>query len=85
MSHYRLDITGRIQLDDYSIIQDYLALVEDNDKFNIMFKDVETENVDIICNIISSMNFTILSKNMNKMGNVEVEALKNNVKNKTLY
>lgn len=76
MSNYRMDINGTIELSDYSLIHDYIEIVEDND--NIMFhinNNPETE-VDILCNLLEKDRFTILSKSQKDEGGYYVEAKK---------
>lgn len=76
MSNYRMDINGIIQLSDYSLIQDYIEIVDNDD--NIVFhinNNPETE-IDILCNLLEKDKFTILSKLKNNEGGYYVEAKK---------
>lgn len=78
MSHYELDIQGDISLYDYSSISDYLALVESNDNFGVMFSNVTKENIDMVCNMIREKNF-ILTSIEDKNGKTFVKAHKNKI------
>ena len=61
MSFYRLDINGKIDLGDYTSIQDYLQVVSSYDDFVISLEK-EDENTELICNILESNNFKIQTK-----------------------
>lgn len=71
-----MDINGIMRLSDYSLIQDYIEIVDEND--NIVFhinNNPETE-VDILCNLLEKDRFTILSKSQKNEGGYYVEAKK---------
>lgn len=76
MSQYRLDISGDIDLSDYSNISDYIELVETNDKFTVNFNKVSTENIDIVCSMLSDKRFRIDSKEDLKDGKVSLLAVR---------
>lgn len=78
MSHYELDIHGDISLYDYSSISDYLALIERNDNFGVMFSNVTKENIDIVCSMIREKNFTLISIE-DKNGKTFVKAQRNKI------
>ena len=77
MSEYRLDITGAIGLSDFSNINDYLELVDSNDKFTITLNSVDTQNTDLLCRLLQDKRFTITSKGDYNDGKVYIYAQRN--------
>lgn len=76
MSRYRLDISGNIDLSDYSNINDYIELVGPNDSFIVTFDKVSNENIDIVYNMLQEKDFTINSKEEQQDGNIYLHAMK---------
>ncbi len=76
MSQYRLDISGNIDLSDYSNINDYIELVGSNDSFVVTFDKVSNENIDIVYSMLQEKDFTINSKEEQKDGNIYLHAMK---------
>ncbi|MDP4087689.1 MAG: hypothetical protein Q8930_00305 [Bacillota bacterium] len=74
MSRYRLDISGSIELGDYSDINDYIELVDYGDSFTVTFDRVSGENVDIICSMLQEKDFKIGSRTEGKGGKVYLSA-----------
>lgn len=78
MSEYSLCVKGNIGLSDYSNINDYMCIVGVFDKLKIVIDISNSENIDIICSMLSESGFYISSKNMDKNGSVEIEAFRKN-------
>lgn len=76
MSRYRLDISGNIDLSDYSNINDYIELVESNDGFTVTFDKVSSENIDIVCSMLQEKEFIIKSKEEEKDGRTYISAIR---------
>lgn len=76
MSQYRLDISGNIDLSDYSNINDYIELVGSNDSFVVTFDKVSNENIDIVYSMLQEKDFTINLKEEQKDGNIYLHAMK---------
>ncbi|MFU0824366.1 hypothetical protein [Clostridium sp.] len=77
MSEYHLDIVGKINLSDYSKINDYMGMVDTNDKFTITFDNSSIERSDIIYSMLENNNFNIYSKGGNKDGKLYITASRN--------
>ncbi|WP_461207494.1 hypothetical protein [Clostridium sp. DL1XJH146] len=76
MYDYHLDINGEINLSDYSSLDDYLALVGDDDKFTITLDNEGLNSSEIICNLLQNNNFKIKSKGGNSCGGYKISATK---------
>ncbi|WP_027633546.1 hypothetical protein [Clostridium hydrogeniformans] len=59
MSDYRLDISGNLNLTDFSSIYDYISVVDYNDKFTISLNSVGDESVGLICEMLYKQNFIV--------------------------
>ena len=76
MSEYRLDITGNINLSDYSNINDYINLVDTDDRFSITLDSVPNENIDLICSMLEDKNFMIYDKGGQDDGKYHISAFR---------
>lgn len=76
MSDYRMDISGIIQLSDYSSIFDYMAIVNRNDNLTISMHDVDSESIGIICNMLEKNNFKVELNNSFGSGRCLIRASK---------
>ncbi|MDT8719424.1 hypothetical protein IAI10_22490 [Clostridium sp. 19966] len=76
MSKYKLQVTGNIQLGDYSDINDYIDIVDAKDEFLLSFDGVDNENVQLICKILKNKNFLIRSEITDKEGKIYIQAEK---------
>ena len=76
MSDYSLDISGKIGLSDYTVIDDYMKVVSNNDKLRISIDDNEVHESNIICSMLQSSNFYIQSKGNSDNGKYYIEAVK---------
>lgn len=81
MSEYRLDITGEVNLSDYTNIHDYINLIDGDDILAIKMNSVTPDNVGIITRMLESKNFDISSKGGNEGGEYVIFA----TKRKTLH
>lgn len=79
MSDYRLDISGDINLSDYSNISDYIELVDSNDSFTIALDDVEPQNIDLLCSMLQDRNFIITSRREYNKGRTYISAIRKNM------
>ena len=76
MSEYRLDIVGDINLSDYSSIHDYMGIVEQNDKFTIISKINNTEEVKLLCKMLENNYFTIVAQGGTQNGEYYITSKK---------
>lgn len=76
MSQYSLDISGRIDLSDYSVIDDYVNVVDEKDKIKISIDGYEKNEAGVICSILENRNFDIQSKGGETNGRYYIEAIK---------
>jgi hypothetical protein len=76
MSEYHLDINGNIELSDYSSIQDYMKIVDVDDKVTISINNSLSDEARIICEILKDDKFYIISQGGDKSGKYYIEAEK---------
>lgn len=76
MSQYSLDISGRIDLSDYSVIDDYVNMVGEKDKIKISIDEYEKKEAAVICTILENRDFDIQSKGGGYSGKYYIEAIK---------
>lgn len=79
MSEYRMDISGTIELADYSSIYDYMAIVNRNDNLIITINNGEGENVNLICKMLENNNFIVDSNNKNNEGKCYIKASRDSI------
>ncbi|ADK17159.1 MULTISPECIES: hypothetical protein [Clostridium] len=77
MSEYKMSIKGKITLEDYSSIYDYIAIVNKNDKLTIVVDSNENENVEIVCNMLKNKYFTVNPNRPCDGGKYCIKAFKN--------
>ncbi|MFL0196205.1 hypothetical protein ACJDU8_11600 [Clostridium sp. WILCCON 0269] len=77
MSQYKMNIVGKINLADYSSIQDYMSIVNKNDNLTIIMDKNDDENVKIICNMLENKNFVINSSELHNGDKYYIKAFKN--------
>lgn len=77
MSKYKMNIIGRIALQDYSSIQDYMSIVNRDDDLTIIMDKNDDENVKIICNMLENKNFVISSNEACNENKHYIRAFKN--------
>ncbi|MHC6178346.1 hypothetical protein ACYUJ6_00515 [Clostridium sp. JNZ X4-2] len=77
MSEYKMNIKGKIDLEDYSSIYDYMSIIGENDNLTIEINDDENKNEEIICSMLKNKRF-IISLNKAYAGNKYcIKAFKN--------
>lgn len=77
MSKYKMNIVGKISLEDYSSIQDYMAIVNKDDDLTIIIDKHDDENIKIIYSMLENKNF-IINSSKNYNGNKHyIRAFKN--------
>lgn len=76
MSDYHLAINGAINLGDYSSIYDYMGVIGERDKITITMNNADSENFQMLCNILRMKNFIIISKEENINGEYCITAFK---------
>jgi hypothetical protein len=81
MSEYRLDITGGVDLSDYTNINDYINLVDGDDILAISLDSVSPEHIGLITRMLESKDFDISSKGGHEGGKYVLFA----TKRKTLH
>lgn len=75
MSEYQMNINGKIGLEDYSSIYDYMAIVDKNDNLIITINNIE--NVNIVKQMLENNSFAI-DVNNNYSGECYIKAFKVN-------
>lgn len=76
MSEYQMNIIGKIGLEDYSSIYDYMAIVDKND--NIIITIDSIDNVSIIKQMLENNNFIVDASNSEHSGKCCIKAFKFN-------
>lgn len=76
MSQYQIDINGKIRLMDYSSIDDYMAIVSENDNLIVTFDDNHDNEVKIIYKILEKNNFDVGSLAKSSNGKYYINATK---------
>lgn len=76
MSNYFLDINGSVDLSDYSIIDDYIKVVDFDDNITIKFDSNFEQDIKIIETILQKDDFNILKKGGINNGKYFIEAYK---------
>lgn len=76
MSEYQMNIVGKIELEDYSSIYDYMAIVDKND--NIMITIDNPENINIIKQMLENNNFIVDMDSSGYDGRCRIKAFKFN-------
>lgn len=74
MSDYRMDIRGDIGLTDYSNIQDYLGIIDENDKFTVIIDKKNTKDVNILNSILKENNLLVSEEGYDNAGNYRINA-----------
>ncbi|BAH05202.1 hypothetical protein [Clostridium kluyveri] len=77
MSKYKMNIMGKIALQDYSSIQDYMSIVNRDDDLTIIIDKNDDENIKIICNMLENKNFVISSSKVSDGNRHCIRAFKN--------
>ena len=62
MSEYRLDISGDINLSDYSSIHDYMGIIAQNDRLTITSRMKNPEEMKILCKMLENNRFMVVTQ-----------------------
>lgn len=84
MSEYKMDIKGIIGLSDYSSINDYIGLVDYDEKFTITLDNLATESLEIIESMLRDNDFFITHKGIDTEGKYCINAQKCSINNNKL-
>ncbi|MBU3091329.1 hypothetical protein K2F40_04855 [Clostridium sp. CM028] len=76
MSEYKLDIPGEINLSDYSSIHDYMGIIERNDKFTIISKMKNADEMKILCEMLENNSFTVVTQGDKENGKYYITSQK---------
>ncbi|MDZ4965169.1 hypothetical protein ACH36K_00745 [Clostridium sp. MB05] len=76
MPDYKMDISERLGLSEYSNIFDYMGVVDKNDNFTITLNSNSKEDINIITSMLRDSNFSILEEGVNKTGKYYINANK---------
>ncbi|NLK94557.1 MAG: hypothetical protein GX275_05110 [Clostridiales bacterium] len=76
MSEYRMDIRGDIGLNEYSNINDYLGIVEKDDKFTIIINNSNENEIGIINSMLKNNCFYVSECGYNNLGDYYINAYK---------
>ena len=76
MPDYKMDISERLGLSEYSNIFDYMGVVDKNDSFTITLNSNSKEDINIITSMLKDSNFSILEEGVNKIGKYYINANK---------
>lgn len=68
MSDYRMNISGGINLSDYSYIHDYMGIIGSMDNFQIDMQDINEDDVKVLCSILESDKFDIIDRQQKDSG-----------------
>lgn len=77
MSDYSMDISGSIELSDYSNIFDYLNIIDKDDNFIIKINKNNKENISVINTMLHDNKFVINYAEYDESGNYYINANKN--------
>lgn len=81
MSDYSMDISGNIELSDYSNIFDYLNIIDRDDNFVIRIDKDNKGDIDVINLMLQDNKFIINYTQYDDFGNYYISANKVNLKN----
>lgn len=77
MSDYTMDISGKIELSDYSNIADYLNIIDKHDNFIIRINKKNKADIDVINSLLSNNKFSIMHAEYDSKGNYCIRANRN--------
>lgn len=76
MPNYELDINDHVSLADYSVIHDYVSILEYKDNITIKIENNPETEIDMICSVLINDHFNIIEKQKNEKGNYAITAVK---------
>ena len=74
MSDYIMNISGKIELSDYSNIADYLNIIDKNDNFTIKINKNNKGDIDVINSLLSRNSFLVKHAEYDSYGNYYINA-----------
>lgn len=77
MSSYSMDISGDVELSDYSNIYNYLNIIDKDDNFIIKINNNNKIDIDLINFMLKNKNFVINDTRYDNFGNYYIDAYKN--------
>lgn len=77
MSDYIMNISGKIELSDYSNIFDYFNIIDKNDNLTININKNNKEDIDVINSLLNRSSFLIKRAEYDSKGNYCINANKN--------
>lgn len=76
MSDYSMDISGKIDLSDYSNIFDYLNIIDNNDNFVMRIDKNNKGDIDLINSMLKDNKFVVNYTQYDDFGNYYISANK---------
>ncbi|WP_315072398.1 hypothetical protein [uncultured Clostridium sp.] len=76
MSDYSMDISGKIDLSDYSNIFDYLNIIDNNDNFVMRIDKNNKGDIDLINSMLKDNKFIVNYTQYDDFGNYYISANK---------
>jgi len=76
MSDYSMDISGWIELSDYSNIFDYLNIIDNNDNFVMRIDKNNKGDIDLINSMLKDNKFVVNYTQYDDFGNYYISANK---------
>lgn len=76
MSDYSMDISGNIELSDYSNIFDYLSIIDINDNFMIRIDKNNHQDIGVINSMLNESKFIVNYTKYDNYGNYFISANK---------
>lgn len=76
MSQYQININGKIRLMDYSSIDDYMAIVNENDNLIVTLDSENDSDVNMIYKILEKNNFNTVRMSKGSNGRYYINANK---------
>lgn len=77
MSDYSMDISGKIELSDYSNIFDYLNIIDKDDNFTIRIDKDNEQDIGVINAMLQDNKFIINHTEYDRFGNYYIIANRN--------
>lgn len=79
MSEYCLNIKENIELGAFSLIDDYVALIDYEDRLTITITENDDRSIELVCSMLQNKNFNILSKTIGNEGECHIVTCRNRI------
>lgn len=76
MPNYELEIIDRISLEDYSVIHDYMSILQYKDNITVKIENNPEKEIEILCNLFQNDNFNIVNRKESPTGEYFITAKK---------